>query len=160
MSATNFSITKFLATEQETISLAAHLAGICNAGDVILLYGEVGAGKTTFARGFIHALTSETQEITSPTFTLVQSYDVDSRMRGNDNLKIYHCDLYRLKYAQELAELGLEEAFETAISLIEWPEIIENEVQGALKITLEIEGSGRSAKIEGNEEWQKRLKNL
>lgn len=102
---------------EQTKQLALALAGRVEAGDVIALSGEVGAGKTTFAQSFIGALLKTPETITSPTFTLVQSYDTKYPWR------IIHADLYRLKSAGELAELGLEEAFESQVALIEWPEI-------------------------------------
>ena len=140
---------KFLATTEDTQKFAGRLAKLCASGDVILLYGEVGAGKTTFARGFIQEFVGANEEIVSPTFTLVQQYG-----------SIYHCDFYRLKHASELTELGLDEAFERGITLIEWAELIENEVPNALRITLAIEGNGRKMEIMGTGKWQNRLKNL
>ena len=92
-------------------AFAAHLA----AGDCLLLAGPVGAGKTHFARGIIRALTGPAQEVPSPTFTLVQTYD-------SPRAEIWHADLYRLCHIDELVELGLEEAFDSAITLVEWPE--------------------------------------
>ena len=97
-----------------TDALAARLAVLASAGDIVGLAGELGAGKTTFARAFICARLGET-EVPSPTFTLVQTYE-------NGSTPIWHFDLYRLQNSEEIYELGIEEAFETAISLIEWPE--------------------------------------
>ena len=142
-------ISRFLGSAEDTQKFAADLAKLCVVGDVILLYGEVGAGKTTFARGFIQSFVGVDEEIVSPTFSLVQQY-------GN----IYHCDFYRLKHASELMELGLDEAFARGITLIEWAELIENELPDALRITLAIEGEGRKMEIKGTEKWQNRLKNL
>lgn len=152
----------FLADSKQTQKLAASLASVCKAGDVVLLYGEVGAGKTTFARGFIQSLTGSGEDIVSPTFTLVQVYDIDSRLRVDVNaVKIYHCDLYRLKHEQEIEELGLEEAFTNAITLIEWPEIAKSYLpDDALEIYLTIGDGGRKIIIKGNEKWQERLKIL
>lgn len=106
-----------LADIEQTKRMATQLAGKVKAGDVIALSGEVGAGKTTFAQAFIGALLRTPENVTSPTFTLVQSYDTKHPWR------IVHADLYRLKYADELVELGLEEAFEAQVALVEWPEI-------------------------------------
>jgi tRNA threonylcarbamoyladenosine biosynthesis protein TsaE len=86
---------------------------------VIALHGDLGAGKTTFARGFITALASAGEAVPSPTFTLVQTYPV--RIDGTET-DIWHFDLYRLKHAEEAYELGIEEAFDQGVSLIEWPE--------------------------------------
>ena len=85
------------------------------AGDVILLEGPVGAGKTHFARSLIQSLLKEPEDVPSPTFTLVQVYDTS---RG----PLWHTDLYRVGSVFEIEELGLSDAFETAICLVEWPD--------------------------------------
>ena len=97
-----------------TDALAARLAGLAEAGDIIGLAGELGAGKTTFARAFIRARLGEV-EVPSPTFTLAQIYE-------DGGTPIWHFDLYRLEDSAEIYELGVEEAFDSAICLIEWPE--------------------------------------
>lgn len=99
----------------DTASLAQRFASVAKLGDSFLLEGQIGAGKTHFARAFIQALLTEEEDIPSPTFTLVQTYD------GPD-CEIWHADLYRLTSVEESAELGLDEAFETAICLVEWPD--------------------------------------
>jgi tRNA threonylcarbamoyladenosine biosynthesis protein TsaE len=105
-----------------TAELAARLAALAGPGDVIALGGDLGSGKTSFARAFINALPraegepdNGTEEVPSPTFTLVQTY----RRRPAD---VWHFDLYRLTRPEEAYELGIEEAFAEAISLVEWPE--------------------------------------
>lgn len=104
-----------LPTESDMFTFAAHLAACIEAGAIIFLYGSLGAGKTTFARGFLRAL-GYTDKVKSPTFTLVEMYDFDSRT-------IFHFDLYRLEEARELKDIGIEEYFiPNAICLIEWPE--------------------------------------
>jgi tRNA threonylcarbamoyladenosine biosynthesis protein TsaE len=116
--APRFDSTLTLGTADETADLARLIAPFLGAGDVILLEGPIGAGKTHFARSLIQARLAEvgrTEDVPSPTFTLVQIYDVD-------NAEIWHADLYRLTQAGEVVELGLAEAFETAICLVEWPE--------------------------------------
>ncbi len=142
-----------LNSPEETVAFAAKLAKLCTIGDCILLYGDVGVGKTTFARGFIQALTGTSEEIVSPTFTLVQTYPMEGGA-------VWHCDLYRLKHASELVELGLDEAFERGITLVEWPEIAAGEFpKHSLKVTLDISGQGRSITLSGDG-WNDRLKNL
>lgn len=106
--------------EAATETLAAALAGRARAGTVILLSGGLGAGKSTFARAFIRSLTSPTEEVPSPTFTLVQQYGPVSH--GGEALEIWHTDLYRLGDPDEVLELGLDEAFESAVCLVEWPD--------------------------------------
>ncbi|GGL54991.1 tRNA (adenosine(37)-N6)-threonylcarbamoyltransferase complex ATPase subunit type 1 TsaE [Wenxinia marina] len=110
------SLTLNLPDEAATRDLAARLAGAARPGDVLLLSGPVGAGKTAFARAFIRArLRSPGTEVPSPTFTLVQTYD-------DGKAEIWHADLYRLSHPDEALELGLGDAFETAICLVEWPD--------------------------------------
>jgi tRNA threonylcarbamoyladenosine biosynthesis protein TsaE len=108
-----------LPSQTATDDLANALAPILGPGDVLLLDGPVGAGKTQFARTLIRALLAAAgtadEDIPSPTFTLVQTYEAGP-------LEIWHVDLYRLSGAGEVAELGLEEAFETAVCLVEWPD--------------------------------------
>jgi tRNA threonylcarbamoyladenosine biosynthesis protein TsaE len=105
--------------EAETRNFAEALAPLLGAGDVLLLEGPIGAGKTAFARALIAARLAAAgaapEDIPSPTFTLVQTY-----LAGP--LEIWHADLYRLSHPDEAAELGLEEAFTTALCLVEWPD--------------------------------------
>lgn len=103
-------------------SFAARLAGRARRRDVITLSGDLGAGKTVFARAFIRALTDENEDVPSPTFTLVQLYDAAAEKTGGSPLTIWHFDLYRLKTAQEIYEIGFEEALSDGVSLIEWPQ--------------------------------------
>lgn len=107
-----------------TTALAERMADHLRAGDVLLLSGDLGAGKTHFARSLIqHLLAADglSEDVPSPTFTLVQTY-------ATKVVEIWHADLYRLTDPQELWELGLDEAFETAISLIEWPERLDQDL--------------------------------
>lgn len=104
----------------EIEALAGKVAAGLRPGDVILLIGELGSGKTTFARALLRAL-GVVEEVPSPTFTLVQTYDVGG---GGDGFTLWHFDLYRLETAAEIEELGFEEALDTGVSLVEWPEIV------------------------------------
>jgi len=103
-----------LPDEAATAALAARLATVARPGDVIALKGELGAGKTSFARAFIRAL-GGVGEVPSPTFTLVQVYDLQPA-------PVWHFDAYRLRDPEEVWELGIEDAFADGISMIEWPE--------------------------------------
>ena len=104
-----------LPSPEATARFAAQLGRRLSAGDVLLLDGPVGAGKSHFARSLIQSLQDIPEDVPSPTFTLVQSYDTS---RGT----VWHCDLYRMSGPDELIELGLIEAFDDAICLIEWPD--------------------------------------
>jgi tRNA threonylcarbamoyladenosine biosynthesis protein TsaE len=103
-----------LPDEAATAALAAAIATRARPGDVIALKGELGAGKTSFARAFIRARGSA-EEVPSPTFTLVQVYEPGGAA-------VWHFDAYRLRDPEEAWELGIEDAFRDGISLIEWPE--------------------------------------
>lgn len=104
-----------LPTPEKTAVLAQILAPRLVPGDCILLSGTIGSGKTFFARNLIQSVLSTPEDIPSPTFTLVQIYDTE---RG----EIWHSDLYRVTSSNEIEELGLLEAFETSICLVEWPD--------------------------------------
>ena len=115
---------------RETTALATRLKESLQNGDVILLTGEIGAGKSHFARSLIQAAMDNIEEVPSPTFTLVQTYDT---VVGS----IWHADLYRLSDQSEVFELGLIDAFGNDIVLIEWPDRLGYlEPQDALTIEL------------------------
>jgi tRNA threonylcarbamoyladenosine biosynthesis protein TsaE len=103
-----------LPDEAATVALAHRISRLAQLGDIIALKGDLGTGKTAFARAFIRSRSNPEEEVPSPTFTLVQIYDLDPA--------IWHFDLYRLRYPEEAWELAIEEAFSEGISLIEWPE--------------------------------------
>jgi N-acetylmuramate 1-kinase len=106
-----------LPDEEATCRLASDLAAILQPGDVVTLSGDLGAGKTTFARAVIRTLAGDaTLDVPSPTFTLLQTYTLACQT-------VVHADLYRIGDAEELWELGLEEATAGAVTLIEWPEV-------------------------------------
>lgn len=103
----------------DTRELAAAIAGVVKTGDVILLAGDLGAGKTTFTQGFGRAL-GVTEPITSPTFTLMNHY------AARDDLTVIHADVYRLDHLQEIVDLGLNELVdERAVALVEWGDVAE-----------------------------------
>ncbi len=157
-------ITLELADEPATIALAATLAGHVRTGDIIALSGELGAGKTTFARGFIQARREGPEEVPSPTFTLVQIYENAHNQNGpneNDHDAIYHFDLYRLTTPEEAYELGIEEAFVSGISLIEWPEqlgFLMPPERLEIKLDFTSESQARRAVLTGYKGWAARLK--
>ena len=152
-----------LPDEAATARLARRLAGLARPGDLFALRGDLGAGKTTFARAFINALArpgqagaegaSRDEEIPSPTFTLVQIYE-------RAPAPVWHVDLYRIEDPAEARELGLEEAFADAICLIEWPERLGASLPAArLDVALGFADSAdaRRATLRGGAEWRARL---
>ncbi len=108
-----------LPTPEHTRALAQRVGQALRPGDVVLLSGQIGAGKTHFARSLIQSLQDMPEDVPSPTFTLVQVYDTRSG-------ELWHADLYRLTGPDECVELGLTEAFENAICLVEWPDRLED----------------------------------
>jgi tRNA threonylcarbamoyladenosine biosynthesis protein TsaE len=113
-----------------THAIAAGLAGLARAGDMLLLAGEMGAGKTAFAQGFGRALGVD-EPITSPTFTLVHRYD-------NPGLTLYHADLYRLDHTAEVADLALTEMAEhDGVVLVEWGDVVESTFGDHLLVRLD-----------------------
>jgi tRNA threonylcarbamoyladenosine biosynthesis protein TsaE len=142
-----------------TEALGARLAASLGPGDVIALHGELGAGKTTLARGVIHALVGPETETPSPTYTLVQSYEASGPSGG---LEIVHADLYRLEREDDVLELGLEDAFLSAVVLVEWPERLGVRLpHDRLDLYLEDAGAtGRRARLIGHGSWRERIGGL
>lgn len=101
-------------SEDQTQAFAQEIAPQLKNNDVICLQGDLGAGKTSFCRELIRALTKNNMEVPSPTFTLVQTYESDP--------PIWHYDLYRIEDSEEIYEIGWEEAIANGIVLVEWPE--------------------------------------
>jgi len=123
-------------SEADTRRVAARLAAGLGKGDVVLLSGDLGAGKTAFVRGLAEGLGMGAAEVTSPTFTLVHEY------RGG-RLPLIHVDLYRLETA-ELDEIGLDEALAASgVVAVEWAERLARPVRGAIAISIADEGDDR-----------------
>ena len=104
---------------EETAELAVRLGAGLGPGHCILLSGGIGAGKSHFARALIQSRLAEPEDVPSPTFTLVQSYDLTE-------CELWHADLYRLGNPDQIVELGLLDAIETGITLIEWPDRLQD----------------------------------
>ena len=114
-----------------TQEVAAAVAGLCHAGDVVLLVGDLGAGKTTFAQGFGRAL-GVVEPVVSPTFTLVRQYVVPEGAHRESALgtdspihQFVHADLYRLSHRHEVADLGIGQLVENGVAVVEWGEAAE-----------------------------------
>lgn len=120
----------------DTHAVAAAIAGLTRPGDIIVLAGEMGAGKTAFAQGFGRAL-GVTDPITSPTFTLVHSYDINTGPHAG-RLTLHHADLYRLERTAEVADLALSELAEfRGIVLVEWGDVVDGFFGDHLVVYLE-----------------------
>lgn len=133
-----------LADEAATTRLGAAVAWLLKTGDAVLLYGDLGAGKSTLARGLVRALTRPDEEVPSPTFTLVQQYAPSSATRPF----LSHFDLYRLSGAEEVFELGLDEAMDEGAIVVEWPQRLGDRLPAnRLDIELTIVSEGRLARI-------------
>ena len=140
----------------ETAAIARAVAQHARVGDVIALRGDLGAGKTAFARAFLQARAGEEIEVPSPTFTLVQLYELASG-------PVWHFDCYRLKRPSEVYELGFEDALGQAIMLIEWPERLSNLLPGKRLDVKFAYGGGpeeRDIVLEGAGSWNERLGRL
>lgn len=140
-------------SEAETSAFGRCLAPLLMPGDTLLLKGPIGAGKTHLARSIIQsrlAMKGIHEDVPSPTFTLVQTY-------FDGETEIWHADLYRLTDINELAELGLDEALDDAIVLIEWPERLGTATpDGALLIEMLEERGKRRARFSSySEEWER-----
>jgi len=142
-----------LSDEAATAAFAARVARLVRRGDVIALKGELGTGKTSFARAFIRARAGRDEEVPSPTFTLVQPYELP-------DLPIWHFDGYRLRHPDEAWDLGIEDAFRDGVSLIEWPERFGSLIpRRRLEITLQHGAApeARRAIVDPGPEWASRL---
>lgn len=138
----------------QTVALGCRLAHIARSGDAFALFGTLGMGKSVLARAFIQELV-KAEEVPSPTFTLVQLYEAPE-------FDIYHFDLYRLKSAEEIFELGMEEALYQGVSLIEWPDKMGGYLpRDVFRVSITPEGNGRNVEIKTySEEKYQRLASL
>ncbi|WP_299175689.1 tRNA (adenosine(37)-N6)-threonylcarbamoyltransferase complex ATPase subunit type 1 TsaE [uncultured Brevundimonas sp.] len=136
---------------EATTRLGQAIAPLLAPGDSLLLYGPLGMGKSTLARGLIRALTTLDEDVPSPTFTLVQFYESDP--------PVAHFDLYRLTRAEEAFEIGLDEALDEGCAIIEWPERLGEEpgrFLGPDRLIIEISehGDGRVVTVSGVGRWE------
>ncbi len=129
-----------LRTEQDTIDLAAYIAPLLKPGDVVLLSGDLGSGKTFFTKHIAKGLGIE-DEVDSPTFVLMKEYQCGK-------YPLYHLDLYRLKDETELLDIGIFDMMDTGITLIEWPSLAERLLPYyTLKLIFHFDGIKRSVDI-------------
>lgn len=130
-----------LSDEEKARRFGAALGLFLRPGMTVLLEGPVGAGKSHIARAAIRALAGAEIEVPSPSFTLVQTYDTPAG-------EVWHADLYRLTGPDEVSELGLAEAMETAITLVEWPDRLGDLAPArALRLALSVDGQARRARL-------------
>lgn len=142
-----------LRTEGDTVVLAKEIAPALRPGDILALQGTLGAGKSAFARALINALPGDLEDVPSPTFTLVQTYS-----RGD--VEVWHFDLYRLEQPEEAMELGIEDAFFEAISLIEWPEKLGPYLPArhlCINLAQQNNSNVRTIELYGDTKWRTRL---
>ena len=130
---------------EDTQKFSINISKIIKPGDIIFLYGEIGAGKTTFVRFFINYLENKNgvkcSDVLSPTFNIVYDYDIK-------DLKILHYDLYRLKKYKDISQLGMFETSKDYIKIVEWPELIDPKPQNRIDILFQYSKSMNSRKIE------------
>jgi len=146
-----------LADAEATTRLGAAIAPMLKPGEAVLLYGPLGMGKSTLARGLIRALTTPDEDVPSPTFTLVQFYESDP--------PVAHFDLYRLTRPEEALEIGLDDALDMGCVVIEWPERLGEdpaEFLGPDRLVIEIaeDGDGRLATVSGAGAWKDRIQHV
>jgi tRNA threonylcarbamoyladenosine biosynthesis protein TsaE len=145
-----------LEDEAATAALAARVGSLLRPGDVVALRGDLGAGKTSFARALIQSLGDPDDEVPSPTFTLVQTYETPVG-------SIWHFDLYRLSGADEVIELGWDEVRADGIALVEWPDRLGSLLPADrldIQITFGTSPSTRRATLTGHGAWAARLETL
>ena len=138
---------------KDTQNFSKKISKIVNKGDIIFLYGEIGVGKTSFARFFINFFESKNgvknSDVLSPTFNIVYDYEVK-------DIKILHYDLYRLKNYRDISQLGIFETSNNSIKIVEWPELIKPKPKDRIDILFEYSKlmKSRKVKITGFGKWK------
>lgn len=137
--------------ESDTLALAGKIAALCKQRTVIFLHGDLGAGKTTFSRGFIQAR-GHKGNVKSPTYTLVEPYEIN-------DWRIFHFDLYRLSDPEELEFIGIRDYFEhDCLCLIEWPERGSGLLAKAdLEISIEFNRTGRTLTLQSVSDYGRKI---
>lgn len=146
-------VNRRIVSEDSMLKLGSKLAEVLVVGDVLALTGDLGAGKTTLSRGIIQALCGDI-EVPSPTYTIIQTYETQ-------DFELWHCDLYRLNKPDDIFELGLFEAMEENVCIIEWPDRMgEHLLTSALTIDIQFDHEGRSLTLTGADHWTERLSHV
>ena len=136
-----------------TARLGADIASALRSGDAVALWGDLGAGKTTLARAILRRL-GVSEDVPSPTFTIVQAYDTPG-------LAVSHYDLYRVKQPREMQELGFDDALESGAVLVEWPERAPEILPpDALHVRLGMQDGARTARLTGPMRWESVLRHV
>ena len=134
-----------IANEAKLLALGASLIPQLSAGQTVCLIGGLGAGKTTLVRGMIQSVLGDI-DVPSPTYTLVQTYNMPE-------FELWHCDMYRLERPEDGYELGVMDAFEDAVCLIEWPDKLGGLIpEDALAVEIAFDGEGRKVTLRGFKE--------
>lgn len=142
-----------LYSTRDTKNLSVSVSKIISKGDVILLYGDIGVGKTTFVRFLINHLENKNgireSEVLSPTFNIVYDYEVK-------NVKILHYDLYKLKSYKDIVQLGMFETSKDHIKIVEWPELIKSKPKDRIDIRFQYSKlmDSRQVEIIGFGKWK------
>ncbi len=149
-----------LCNQEQTARLARLIAAKLSAVDCITIQGDIGAGKTTLVRYMLQSTMSPSTTIISPSFMLMQQYNI--RLATENNAILWHIDGYRLNSDAEIYELGIEELAETSILLIEWPEKFQEFLPvSRLEVNIDITGeNSRYVQLAGYGKWQSRLQQL
>ena len=151
-----FELNVFSHGESETAELGARLGQYMRKRDIVALDGPLGSGKSVFARGLIQGICGLEVVVPSPTFTIIQIYDAP-------NFQIWHCDFYRLVDSEQIFELGLDEAFSNAVTVIEWPDRVGNFLADRrllVKFLEEGGDEGHTVRLGGDSSWANRLKGI
>jgi tRNA threonylcarbamoyl adenosine modification protein YjeE len=134
-----------LPDREAMLALGGAVAHCLKHGDVLLLEGDLGAGKTTLAQGILAALMETPESVTSPTFTMLQTYPII--LKNGRRGEAWHYDLYRVKHAAELEELALEDALQQALVLIEWPDRLAALPPGAIRLSVYFSQDGKGRNV-------------
>ena len=130
---------------EDTQIFSKNISKIVGKGGIIFLYGEIGVGKTTFVRFFVNNLENKNgltnSEVLSPTFNIVYDYNIKK-------IKILHYDLYRLNNYKDISQLGMFEASQDCIKIVEWPELIESKPKDRIDILFQYSKLENSRKVE------------